>query len=323
MADLSDVTNYLAHAAASAVYPNGTGQPSVANMDVRIYEGWPNGAQLDLDLGGQMMNTARPPVAVARPGGPAANVSVYPMNGSTAAPFQILDNVYTLIPPVFGLTLTVTGVPGDANNTVGGYPTVTIAGQPAAGEYVTLIVDRGHVYSATGVSTASIIAQLVAQALPLYPGTTSTGTTITVPASFDFTARQGAPGTLAKVTHRQHHEVMLSIWAPNHTARATIAAAIDVALKSKIMVALSDTSAAKVCYSRTNTTDEQTLITLYRRDLIYEIEYATLQQFPGYVITSTTLNVQAGNWGATTAPPIITGQDRPGAPFPLPVPFLR
>jgi len=25
----------------TAVYPNGTGQPSVANMDVRIFEGWP------------------------------------------------------------------------------------------------------------------------------------------------------------------------------------------------------------------------------------------------------------------------------------------
>ena len=39
MADLSDVTAYLAQRAASAVYPNGTTSPSVASMDCLIYEG--------------------------------------------------------------------------------------------------------------------------------------------------------------------------------------------------------------------------------------------------------------------------------------------
>jgi hypothetical protein len=318
VADLTDITAYLMHAAALAVYPNGTGQPSVANMDARIFEGWPNSAQLDLDLAGKMLGGI-PPMPINRPGGPVINVSVYPMLGSNVEPFQILDNTYTLIAPVIHMALTLTGAPGDTVTP----PTVTIAGQPTAGEYLTLIVDRANIYSASGVSTASIISQLVTQALPLYPGTTSTATSITIPAAFDFTARQGAPGTIGHVTHRQKQEIMITTWAPNHTVRGVIAAAIDAALKAKIIAAMSDTSAAKFCYNRTNTIDEQSVDTLYRRDLIYDVEYATLQTFTGYVITSTTLQIQAGNWAATTAPPIYAFQDRTGPPFPPPSPFLR
>jgi hypothetical protein len=52
-----------------------------------------------------------------------------------------------------------------------------------------------------------------------------------------------------------------------------------------------DTSQAVVIYSRTNTIDEQQSQTIYRRDLIYDVEYATVQQFPGYVITSVQVSI--------------------------------
>jgi hypothetical protein len=316
MADISDVTGYLAQAAVNAVYPNGTGQASVAGMDVRVFEGWPIPDQLDLDIGGHMLSLGNPPVQVSRPGGPAANVSVYPMLGATIEPPQILNNTYTIVPPVFGMGLTVTGTPG-------GTPiTVTVSGQPTAGEYLTLIADRQFMYSASATTTASILTQLATQFAVNYSGVTSSATQITIPALFDFAARQGAPGTLARVTHRQHQQIMITTWAPNHTARSVIAAAIDVAIKNQILVVMPDTSTAKVCYSRTNMIDEQTIRTIYRRDLIYEVEYATLFQFPGYVITGPTINFQGGNWAATTAPPQYPFLDRPGPPFPKPSPFL-
>lgn len=318
MADISDVTGYLASAAVAAVYPNGTSQPSVANLDVRVFEGWPTPDQLDLDLGGKMLS-GTPPTPHPRPGGPAANVSIYPMLGANVVPDQIMNATYTIIPPVYGMGITLTGTPGNISTP----PTVTVSGQPTTGEYLTLIADRQFIYSASGTTTQSILTQLATQASANYPGVTSTATQISIPALFDFTARQGAPGTLARVIHRQKQEVMITTWAPNHTARSAIAAAIDVAIKNQILIVLPDTSTAKVCYNRTNMIDEQALITLYRRDLIYEVEYATLFQFPGYVITSTTLNIQAGNWAATSTPPTYAFQDRPGPPFPPPVPFLR
>ena len=50
MADVSDVCNALVTLAAQAVYPNGTGQASIANTGVRLFQGWPLPQQLDADL---------------------------------------------------------------------------------------------------------------------------------------------------------------------------------------------------------------------------------------------------------------------------------
>ena len=73
MADISDVDGYLASAVVAAVYPAGTSQPSVANMDIRVFEGWPTPDQLDHDLGGTMMSMGNPPVQIPRPGGSAVS----------------------------------------------------------------------------------------------------------------------------------------------------------------------------------------------------------------------------------------------------------
>src|SRR5258708_3583696 len=104
MADISDVTAYLESAATLAVYPSGTSQPSVAAMDVRIYEGWPMPDQLDWDLSGTMLS-GTPPVPVPRPNGPLSNISIFPMLGSNVTPYQIQDQTYVITPAVFGLTV--------------------------------------------------------------------------------------------------------------------------------------------------------------------------------------------------------------------------
>jgi hypothetical protein len=46
-----------------------------------------------------------------------------------------------------------------------------------------------------------------------------------------------------------------------------------------------------VIYSRTNVIDDQTAATVYRRDLIYNVEYATVEEFTGYVVTSTNVSI--------------------------------
>ena len=52
-----------------------------------------------------------------------------------------------------------------------------------------------------------------------------------------------------------------------------------------------DTSQALVIYSRTNVSDDRQSTAIYRRDLIYDVEYATVFQFPGYVITSVNVSI--------------------------------
>ncbi|WP_407146245.1 hypothetical protein [Bradyrhizobium sp. ORS 86] len=281
MADLSDVTAYLAQAAASAVYPNGIGSPSVAAMDCRIYEGWPIPDQLDLDLAGKMLS-GEPAAPVVRPNGPVANVSVFPMQGTGVQVYQILDETYTIVEPSYGMTFSLAG------------NVVTVTGEPKAGEYLTVIADDAHVYSQTGGDTASLLAALAAQAQADYPAAASDATTLTIPAQFALLVRQGGKATLGKVTHRQRQSVMVTVWAPTPQVRTQLASAIDNLIKASIKVTMPDTSQAIVCYNRTNVMDEYQAATIYRRDLIYDVEYATVEQFPGYVITSTQTSIVRG-----------------------------
>jgi hypothetical protein len=67
MADISDITVYLKNAALAAVYPNGTSQPSVAAMDVRVIEGWPEPQLLDLDMAGKTLIGATGNIPIPRP----------------------------------------------------------------------------------------------------------------------------------------------------------------------------------------------------------------------------------------------------------------
>jgi len=279
MADLSDVTAYLANAASTAVYPNGTSQPSVAAMDCRIYEGWPMPDQLDRDMLGQMLS-GTPPMPVTRPGGAVANVSVFPMQGTGIGVYQQQDDTYVITPPTISSSFTLVG------------NLITVSGQIAVGEYLTLVIDNAAVCSQTGANTAAMLAALAAEAISKgYAGTVATATTLTVPFGHSLVVRQGGAAVLGKVTHRQRHSIMVTVWAPTEAVRSTIAAAVDNAIKNKIKVAMPDTSQALIIYNRTNVLDDRQSTAIYRRDLIYDAEYATVFEFPGFVITSVTTSI--------------------------------
>jgi hypothetical protein len=188
MADLSDVTAYLAQRAASAVYPNGTTSPSVAGMDCLIYEGWPLGDQLDLDINGQERNAAG--TTVARPGGPRANVSIYPMPGTGATVYQIQDHTKTIVEPAIGLTATLSG------------DTVTVSGTSKPGEYITIIADDAYIYSETGANAAAILAALATAAQANYPGASSTATTLTIPAGHSIVMSGSVPWSSSTARYR-------------------------------------------------------------------------------------------------------------------------
>ena len=303
MADISDVTAYLASQAALAVYPTGSSNPSIAPvmpgfsapMDVRIFEGWPMPDQIDMDVAGEIMNTATPPVRIPRANGPAANVSIYPLQGVNTTPFQVQNNTYVITPPSYGMTLT---------SIVGSV--ITIAGQPNAAEYLTIVADRQFVYSSGGANTTAILAALATAAQVNYPTATSTATTLTIPYGYQIEVRIGGQATLGIATHRQCKSVMVTTWAPTHGARNTIAAAIDNFLKRTLTAAMPDTSIAKIIYSHDSQTDEMETMTIYRRDLFYDVEYATVWEFPGYVVTAPVVNLAAGNWGIPAfTPPTI------------------
>lgn len=291
MADLSDVTAYLETATTAAVYPNGTSQPSIAAMDVRIFEGWPLPDQLDRDMAGTML-AGTPPIVTPRTNGPLSNVSIFPMAGMNSSTYQIQDATYVISQPVYGLAVSIVG------------QVITVTGTPGTGEYLSIIADRSFAYSRSGISAAAIIASLAADIAVNYPGVSSTSTTLTIPFSFALVVRQGGIGVLGKAIHRQKQSVMVSVWSPNHRARTLLAKAIDVALKKQIRIVLPDTSQMILCYNRTNFNDDKQMASIYRRDIIYDAEYATVEQFNGYVVTS--VNTSVANFNNSAIVPAIT-----------------
>lgn len=307
MADLSDVEQYLAQQAYAAVYPNGTSQPSIAPvapgqtspMDVVIYNGWPNPQQLDLDMAGNMLppgNSQASPIP--RPGGPRCHVSVNPSGTSSPSTFQILDKTYTIVPAAINLTVTSSGTPGALNTQV------TITGTPAAGEFVTVEAD-GNVFSSqpTDATAAAILSDLLTQAQTVFTGASLNGSVLTIPVTHQFVVRQGGVGTLGKVTHRQRQCFVVGIWTPDHNSRTVIASAIDVLLKETVVATMPDTSEARVTFLRVYQTSEMQNQTIYRRDLYFEVEYATLQEFPGVTVTSVIGTIAGQEYDNPTAPP--------------------
>lgn len=305
MADISDVTRFLAQTIGAIVYPNGIGQPSVINMDVRVYEGWPIPAQLDLDVGGKVMVSGVPQ---PRPGGPVVNVSIYPVPGAASpSVYQILDNTYVIVAASYGLSFSI-----NAN-------VITVSGTPVTGEVLTVILDAadgagGQVCSTSQTNQPTLsgmLADLATQAVNAGYAATSTATTLTIPFKYSMIVRQGGPGTLGKVSHRQRQGIMVTVWAPNYRTRSALAAAIDNVLKQGpqdspngcLKFVLPDTTMALLLPSYTTQTDQLELTSIYRRDLVYIAEYATLTEFPGYVITSVSVSISSGEYGS----PVMTG----------------
>jgi hypothetical protein len=259
MADLSDVETAIVNLVGSAIYPNGAAQPSAlpGATPVKIGRGWPLPATLDADLAAG-----------------SAQITVYPLSGSYSPTYQILDATYVITPAVHGMTFSLSG------------NVITVSGQPTSGEYLTLVCDNAHIYSRTGATTAAILSALATDAQANYPSASATATTLTVPVQAYLTVRQGAPATLGKVIHRQRHSIMVSVWAPTAAIRDAASSTLDIALKGNLKLTMPDSSQALMIYSRSIVTDETQKAAIYRRSLIYDVEYATVQQFTGYEITS-------------------------------------
>lgn len=294
MADISQVTALLAQMAATAVYPSGTTQPSVTTRPITIFEGWPLQQTLDAAItAGQSM------------------VSVFPtrVNGGGAV-FQVQDEDYLITQPVHGLTIS-----SIANGAV------SVMGTPAAGEYLSIVVDNRHAYSRVGDDLPTILNAIAADAtadgytvsvfaiggpdLPLWQGATGGG----IQFSTDrLQAKIGSPATKGRVTHRQRAGICITVWAPNNADRNTIAIAVDVALKAVNRLTFPDTSQGLLVASGFVQEDKLEPASIYRRDLNFTCEYATLQPYQAFEITSVISTVDAiGVGGGVVQTTYVTG----------------
>lgn len=238
-----------------------------SQIDVAVFEGWPQPNSLDGTL--QSGN---------------AMVAIYPPPGASTQVFQVLDKVYVITPPVHGLTATVAAVVGGA--------AVTLFGTPGPGEYASIIVGRQYAFSATGPSANYILNQIATQAATAFPAAVVAGNTITFPTT-QIICNIGAPAVEGWATHRQRDPVWIMIFSPNNPMRNTLASTINMALSAVNHLIFPDTSQGVLVPSYTVQLDAKETVNIYRRDLCYTVEYATIQEFPAWQVTSFNLTTSA------------------------------
>ncbi len=244
----SDAENALVQLAAAALYPNGTNQPAIVPATIRLYRGWPNAAALDTDL------------AAGR-----VNVTVFPVPGATRnttryAPDWLPD------PVVPTLTASVTGT------------TATFAGSADLGQLAGLLVDgTSYVHRTSQGDTPALVAATLAAAIYATRIVTTQGASLTIPSASTLVARTAADATSAQELRRQQQEFRITAWCPTPILRDLACEAIDVAASATPFLTLADGSAARLRFASTTTFDTRQDAALYRRDLLYIVEYPTTQ----------------------------------------------
>lgn len=274
MADLSDVQSALVGLLTGALYPNGTGQSSAAGgAACTVYQGWPVPAQLDADLAAHL-----------------SNISVFNGDGRKVTKYPKAWQVTGIATPT--LTLSASG----RSITVGG----AMPAPFAAHNMVVLVGGAAFSYPIQQSDTLSTIAAALAALINAqFPGTTSNGAVITLPAGPLIQARVGTVGSTIKEVGRWEQMFQITIWSDSPTNRAAIGKAINPVLFDTPWLSMPDGTAARLIVLRQRETDGGEKAGLYRRDIFVQVEYAETVVQQTATVEAVTVTRQDPNTGAT------------------------
>jgi hypothetical protein len=246
MADLSDVEEALTALVVGAVYPCGSGEPPANGVLTRVYRGWPQAAALDADLAAGY-----------------ANVTIFSEPGGRNTT-RHLNEWLTLPGAAATLTATVAG------------NVVTFGGVAAPTQLVGIMADATSYVHPTGANespfsvAANLAALIRADRIALV-----SGASIVIPGAATLKARVVAEQLAMVVTRRQEQRFRITCWAADPEIRDNTAACIDAVLAALTFIALPDGSAGRIRFHGGAVVDRAEDAQLYRRDLVYSIEYPT------------------------------------------------
>ena len=247
MADQSDVEDALVEAVSIALYPNGTSQTSVPGPDCRIYRGWPNSAALDADLRAAKIN-----VTVFPGGGASRTTTRYAEHWMGAAAHP-------------NLTAKVNG------------SSVTFGGSADIGQIAGVLIDgTSYAYRTQAGDTPQSVAANIATMARGKSIVRLTYSTLSIPGAGDLVARVVADAPVQQEVRRQEQGFRITCWCSTPATRDTAATAIDQALSSQHFLTLADGTTGRLTYVGTTVFDQSQNARLYRRDLNYNVEYATV-----------------------------------------------
>ena len=246
MADLSDVEQALVLAAFVTLHPTGDVSQTVLGSTIRIYRGWPPSSALNADLANGIVN-----------------VSV----------FSIADD--TRDTTRWGLTETIT--PRLSTLTVAAASgSVLVSGTPCVGQVIGVIVnDDAFSYRIRpGDTVDAVVGQLAGLIRTLHPCMQNEAV-LTIPNAARLIARAVADAAVQTEWARQEQGFRVSVWAHSPAARDVVCSALASGFAQVAFLALTDGSAGRLRYRKTAAHDDDQSAKLYRRDLIYSVEYGT------------------------------------------------
>ena len=247
MADQSDVENALAELVSAALYPSGTASPSIPGRPCRIFRGWPNSAALDADLAAGRINVSIFPVDTA-----LRNTTRYP------AEWTVADAGTPT------LTVSVSAI------------SATFGGTADAGQLAGLLVDgRTYVYRTQTANSPALVAANLSALMRPDRIVLLSHASISVPGAGVLLARTVADAGVLMELRRQTQIFRITSWCPDPATRDGTAAAIDSALAAQSFVALPDRTQGRLIYVGSTVFDQSQDAALYRRDLLYSVDYAT------------------------------------------------
>jgi len=247
MADQADVENVLVTLTAAALYPNGTGEASAPGPTCRVYRGWPNPSALDADLAAGRINVTVFPVEMR-----IRNTTRYPAEWTGA----------DVVTPT--LTVSVTG------------NSATFGGTADVGQLAGILIDgRTYVYRTQPGDSPPLVAANLAALIRADRIALVTQASLFVPGAGIFLARTVADGGVLMELRRQLQIFRITSWCPDPASRDSAAATIDAAFAAMTFIDLPDGSQGRLLYVGSAVFDQSQDSALYRRDLLYSIEYAT------------------------------------------------
>ncbi len=268
MADVADVMDALVAMSFAAVYPAGPMTAGISGKIIHVGEGWPLTEDINAALAADQ-----------------TIVSVYLRPGSSSKPHSVMNwETNVARAPVKGLTATV------------GDDTVSLTGNALKGEIATVLAE-GKAYShvAAAIESAEQVAnELLRLILPDIDDVERTGGTLTFPTSYGLEARIGGQGLLGNKVHQQTQQFQITVWAPSAADRTAVGAPVELALSRPTKLQMPDGTWAIITKVDTTLSDREENRALYRRDMIYAVQFDTLDLIPATEITAVATTFRNG-----------------------------
>jgi len=265
MADQSDVEVALVGQIQGVLYPHGAGAASAIGAACRVYRGWPLSAALNADLAAGVVNVSVVPVAGSVK--PLVSFNDGWMGGGVAPGMTATS---------FGNSVTFTGVAG-------------------TGQLAGLLVDGvPYVYSSVAGDTVAQVALELGAMISVNITATSVDATVTVPGAYSVVGLTAADVSLWQEIRRQRQSFLIAFYCSTPQLRDSVVALVDLNLTGMKFVGLADGSDGRLIFAETNSQDQNQIAGIYRRDLIYHVEYAT-------TVTMTTAQMMFGGLGLNGA----------------------